>query len=226
MSMYTMPPETMPDVTTMNARLERLGYDMAAMIPPPFGGDPEAMKRHIATSAALASYGAGLAGHAFGVWLSAVTSSIEVAQKMTELTVGRHSKSGAKDEGPAQAPTDMDTGSMARAVVQAAVAETAARTTAAVADTADVAEAVAETILPVAPAAIDRPDAPDDLKAIGGVGPKLEKVLNGYGIWTYNQIAGLGEAEILWLDEKLGFPGRVERDDWRGQAAALAGAGA
>mgnify|MGYP002621725517 CR=1 FL=1 len=73
------------------------------------------------------------------------------------------------------------------------------------------------------PAAIARPARPDDLKAISGIGPKLEKTLNGLGIWTYAQIAALGTAEIAWLDEKLGFAGRIGRDDWTGQAGRLAG---
>ncbi|MGC4027226.1 MAG: hypothetical protein QM744_20050 [Mesorhizobium sp.] len=41
------------------------------------------------------------------------------------------------------------------------------------------------------PEAIARPAIVDDLKRITGVGPKLEEVLNGYGLWTYPQIADL-----------------------------------
>ena len=62
----------------------------------------------------------------------------------------------------------------------------------------------------------------DDLKAISGVGPKLEKVLNRSGIRTYAQLAALTEAEIADLDGKLGLSGRIGRDDWVAQAAALA----
>lgn len=71
------------------------------------------------------------------------------------------------------------------------------------------------------PQALDKPSVADDLKAITGVGPKLEKVLNGYGIWTYHQIADWTEAEIAWMDDTFGFRGRIRRDDWVGQAAAL-----
>lgn len=71
------------------------------------------------------------------------------------------------------------------------------------------------------PQALDKPSAPDDLKAIAGVGPKLETVLNGYGIWTWRQIAEWTDAEIAWMDDALGFRGRIRRDDWVGQAAAL-----
>lgn len=73
------------------------------------------------------------------------------------------------------------------------------------------------------PAAIEKPARPDDLKAISGIGPKLETVLNGFGIWTYAQIAALSSAEVGWLDNELGFAGRIGRDDWIGQARALVG---
>jgi NADH-quinone oxidoreductase subunit E len=73
------------------------------------------------------------------------------------------------------------------------------------------------------PAPMERPARIDDLKAISGVGPKLEQVLNGLGIWTYAQIAGWTAAEIAWVDDRLGFSGRIGRDDWIGQAARLGG---
>jgi NADH-quinone oxidoreductase subunit E len=75
---------------------------------------------------------------------------------------------------------------------------------------------------PVAkPVPLARPAQPDDLKAISGVGPKLEAVLNGLGIWTYAQIAGLSDGEIAWLDDYLGFKGRIGRDGWVAQASKL-----
>ncbi|MBO6894498.1 MAG: polyhydroxyalkanoate depolymerase [Roseibium sp.] len=63
--------------------------------------------------------------------------------------------------------------------------------------------------------------AADDLKAISGVGPKLEKVLNEAGIFHYWQIASLKKAQIDALDSKLEFRGRIERDNWIEQARDL-----
>ena len=68
-----------------------------------------------------------------------------------------------------------------------------------------------------------RDGKPDDLKKISGVGPKLEQTLNAAGVFHYWQIASFDEAAIAALDEKLKFKGRIERDDWVGQAAALRG---
>jgi len=62
----------------------------------------------------------------------------------------------------------------------------------------------------------------DDLKAISGVGPVLEKALNEFGIYHYSQISGLKKAEIAEIDEALSLKGRMERDDWLKQAKELA----
>ncbi|WP_138933684.1 hypothetical protein [Roseovarius arcticus] len=68
-----------------------------------------------------------------------------------------------------------------------------------------------------------RDGAPDDLKMIKGVGPKLETMLHGMGFYHYDQIANWSDAEVAWVDENLqGFKGRATRDDWAGQASLLA----
>jgi len=67
----------------------------------------------------------------------------------------------------------------------------------------------------------------DDLKQIKGVGPALETLLNGLGVYHYSQIAGWSAAEVAWVDDNLAkFKGRVSRDGWVDQAKILAGGGA
>ncbi|MTI04187.1 polyhydroxyalkanoate depolymerase [Roseibium denhamense] len=61
----------------------------------------------------------------------------------------------------------------------------------------------------------------DDLKAISGVGPKLETLLNEAGIFHYWQIAGLTDEQIETLDNKLDFRGRMVRNNWIQQAQQL-----
>lgn len=77
-----------------------------------------------------------------------------------------------------------------------------------------------------APAAVQFLDAPegtpDDLQKISGVGPVLEKKLNKLGIYHYRQIAALTPEQVAEVDAALSFKGRIERDDWVGQAKALA----
>ena len=64
---------------------------------------------------------------------------------------------------------------------------------------------------------------PDDLELIWGVGPKLREMLNGMGIWHFDQVASWTEKEIDWVDARLeGFKGRIRRDEWVEQAKKLA----
>lgn len=67
-----------------------------------------------------------------------------------------------------------------------------------------------------------RKSGADDLKLISGVGPKLEGVLNELGFWHFDQIAKWTSDEIVWVDSRLKFKGRIERDDWVSQATKLA----
>ncbi|TCD14444.1 NADH-ubiquinone dehydrogenase [Oricola cellulosilytica] len=90
------------------------------------------------------------------------------------------------------------------------------------------AESAAEPVMPEdfkKPASMKKPDQPDDLKKISGIGPKLETVLNGLGVWTFGQIAAWTPNEIAWVDDYLQFKGRIERDNWIPQAGELAGKG-
>lgn len=64
----------------------------------------------------------------------------------------------------------------------------------------------------------------DDLTLINGVGPFLEKKLNNIGIYTYQQISNLNAETIIEVTEAIEFfPGRIEKDDWVGQANRLLG---
>lgn len=92
--------------------------------------------------------------------------------------------------------------------------------------------ATAKSATPVAsledknrPSQVEKPNTPDDLKLISGVGPKLEGVLNGLGIYTFAQVSKWKKAECEWVDGYLKFRGRIERDDWVRQAKALAKGG-
>ena len=65
----------------------------------------------------------------------------------------------------------------------------------------------------------------DDLKQLKGVGPKLEQTLNELGFYHFDQIAKWTEAEVAWVDSRLKFKGRIERDGWIEQAKILAEGG-
>jgi predicted flap endonuclease-1-like 5' DNA nuclease len=62
----------------------------------------------------------------------------------------------------------------------------------------------------------------DDLKAIKGIGPKLEGLLNDLGIYTFRQISKMKTAEYELIDSLLNaFQGRAKRDAWAKQAKEL-----
>ena len=87
----------------------------------------------------------------------------------------------------------------------------------------DAGEAVGETPALLSAA---RDGGADDLKLIKGVGPKLEGVLNDMGVYHFDQIAAWTAAEVAWVDERLKFKGRIDRDGWIEQAKTLAAGGA
>ena len=67
-----------------------------------------------------------------------------------------------------------------------------------------------------------RPSGPDNLRAIRGIGPAIERTLHGLDITTYRQIAALEGPELERVRGALqDFRARVEREDWPGQAREL-----
>lgn len=67
-----------------------------------------------------------------------------------------------------------------------------------------------------------RDGKPDDLRRIKGIGRQNAERLNALGIWHFYQIAAWDAQEVLWVGSYLAFPGRIEREDWVGQAKLLA----
>ena len=67
-----------------------------------------------------------------------------------------------------------------------------------------------------------RKSGADDLKLISGVGPKIEGILNELGIFHFDQVAVWKRAEVKWVDERLKFKGRIDREKWISQAKKLA----
>lgn len=86
----------------------------------------------------------------------------------------------------------------------------------------------AADVVPARPLALERPveGAPDDLTLIGGIGPRIQEVLNSLGIYHFDQIADWSPENIAWIDDYLHFNGRVKREGWVEQAAILVGEGA
>jgi predicted flap endonuclease-1-like 5' DNA nuclease len=79
------------------------------------------------------------------------------------------------------------------------------------------------------PSEADKPDLleaarynrADDLKAISGIGPKLERLLNSIGVYHYDQVASWTPRQVDWVNAAISFRGRIERERWVAQAAQL-----
>ena len=71
--------------------------------------------------------------------------------------------------------------------------------------------------------AIETPTYPkNDLTKIEGIGPFIEKKLNEVGITSFKQLAIMDQSEINRVTSAIQFfPGRIERDNWVGQAGKL-----
>jgi NADH-quinone oxidoreductase subunit E len=74
------------------------------------------------------------------------------------------------------------------------------------------------------PKGLDAPrdDRPDDLTRIKGIGPINQRRLNDVGVWHYDQVAAWSPQEVAWVGAYLAFPGRIDRENWVGQASDLA----
>jgi len=66
------------------------------------------------------------------------------------------------------------------------------------------------------------PAVTDDLRALRGIGPSMERMLHRLGIVSYRQLAMLDGAELERVRGELhDFRSRIEREDWVGQARDL-----
>ncbi|HEV2504695.1 MAG TPA: NADH-ubiquinone dehydrogenase [Mesorhizobium sp.] len=234
MSMFPIP-DTVPD----RNEFEKMTQDLTRMMPQEMASAVNLFAHPVAGAAAFSALGFGLASHAFGVWVGALTGAAEMSQRLMQPVLDDFPGSGTSFADRDGAPAAKAPAARARIATKKLIAEVQS-----------VAEQVAEPVVemtediqptetavvevPAAvvvaalqpedfrkPASIHKPVAPDDLKAITGVGPKLEKVLNDLGVWTYAQVAAWTPAEVAWVDDYLGFKGRVERDGWLTQAAAF-----
>jgi len=125
-----------------------------------------------------------------------------------KLTILRVTEILAKGAGKSGITAAIGTGSVKSAPIE--VAPTKAPAKKAAAKTAPKSAAKA-------PASVS-----DDLKALSGVGPALEKKLVAADITSFAQIAAWTADDIAAIDEKLSFKGKIEREGWVEQAKQLA----
>ncbi|QKC83210.1 NADH-ubiquinone dehydrogenase [Mesorhizobium sp. NZP2077] len=228
MAPYSTPYPMMPNLD----QIEKMNQNLTRMIPKEMASAVNLFVHPVAGAAAMSALGIGLANHAFGVWLGALSGAAEASQRLMQPLIEDfearveqfEDANSSSTKARATAKTMIaEAQSFAQEVTDIAAKEAAI--TAPAVEVAPTTSEAADVLLPEdfrQPKAMDRPAKPSDLKAISGIGPKLEKVLNGLGIWTYAQIAAWSPEEIAWVDDYLSFKGRIGRDDWTAQAAVLA----
>ena len=214
------------------AEKSRNGDDARAAGPEHYVGVANLMAHPTAGLAAATAIGIGFASQAFGAWMGFLAGAADASQRFMALGADMPGAADfARAATRARAAADQliaEAQETAEAVIETvepkkkAPRKAAARAQAAAEVTANTA---APALMPEdfrRPRPMARPKAVDDLKRIGGIGPKLEKVLNGLGVWTYAQIAAWSPEEIAWVDDYLAFKGRIGRDGWLEQAARFA----
>jgi len=62
----------------------------------------------------------------------------------------------------------------------------------------------------------------DDLQVVKGIGPVMERKLNDFGVYSYEQLGRLQKKDVEALATTLGsFPDRIDRDKWVSQSKKL-----
>ena len=142
------------------------------------------------------------------------TASSPVATEPVPSPANDAQATSIKEATPSDAVTSSET---VEAVAEPVVAHAQA-----VADEPASQEARADAV-GTRPSALEAPreGGADDLKLITGIGPANEAKLNALGIYHIDQIAAWDEAQMRWVGAYLSFPGRIEREDWVGQARGL-----
>lgn len=67
-----------------------------------------------------------------------------------------------------------------------------------------------------------RSGAPDDLRLIEGVSPRIESTLNSLGVYHFDQIGAWTSENVAWVERYLAYKGRIGRERWVEQAQRLA----
>lgn len=209
---------------------------------------PPLMAHPMAAMAAATAIGFGMTSHLAGIMIGAMQSSAERARALLQEAVEADAEKAADPAASAKAPHADGAGiapaalrterkphraspegrkaTAAKAGMPERPAEPVKTAIAAGKAKAKAGPVAAKT---KAPATVRKGSGPnagggDDLKMISGIGPKLEQVLNGKGIFRFADIAHWSGAEVERIEAELGLDGRIARDGWVEQARALAGA--
>ncbi len=139
-------------------------------------------------------------------------------QLLTSVTITEILTGGAKPAAKAKAakPANPDSIGDGKGAAKSAGKKPAAKAEAK-------AEAKTEATTAAEPAALMSSDTGkvDDISLIGGIGPKMHKILTDLGVSTFAQIAAWTDADIEKMEEHIKPKGRIAREEWVDQAREL-----
>jgi NADH-quinone oxidoreductase subunit E len=207
-------------------RPETLTNGMMTVLPREMASAANLLVHPLTALAAASAANIGLASHAFGIWMGAMTGMAQASQRMFVPPASKDETAALVEKQRSPATKASKAARTLIDDVQSTALEIAGGSASPAASPAKADAGQSVELLPEdfrQPKSMAKPKKIDDLKAISGVGPKLETVLNGLGVWTFTQIAGWTEQEIAWVEDYLSFKGRIGRDNWIAQAAKLAG---
>ena len=187
---------------------KQLGADWAALMPKQVIPAANLLTPQFGAAAAVSVLGLGIASQLWGLWAGAIAGALDAHTKLNPVGNGENAA-------VPQITGDVDA---LKTIIRKKAAPISPKTV-----DAQATQVKAPIVPNVRPETAGTAKKSDDLKRISGVGPKLVSVLNNMGVHTFAQIAAWTADDIAKVDDRLKFGGRIFRDDWVGQARALAG---
>lgn len=174
---------------------------------------------------------AGLLGLVLGWYLTRISAANSRSDLQARLRASKNDAKALRSELDALS-TAKKNGDIERRLLSDELADlraqldAAERTADPVAIAADASGAQGSMVdLPVQERMGDEDVGEDNLQKIKGIGPKIAEVLRELGVRRFEQIATWTPEDIDWVNERLRFKGRIEREEWIPQARALVASG-
>lgn len=161
-----------------------------------------------------------------GVEIERLEREIQTLRHRLEAQQAKRDRMPEQDPEPVETSLDDSVSANPEDTLEADVSETAEDDAAVRPENADETDTSEILQLGVAhlkePPQAEIPEDADDLTLIRGIDAKMAAILNETGVYSYHELARLTSTDVEWLTAEIKVPpGRIEREDWIGQAKLL-----